>query len=101
MNKFLCSIILILPLAACSSKHWEKPGASQYDTSSARADCVAQSYDKYPVNMKQSFDLDLKSLTKNDPLNSLKIKENDLNQDARDAFVTSCMYKKGWSLVDR
>lgn len=51
--------------------------------------------------MQQSFNLDLKSLTKDDPLNSLKIKENDLNKDAREAFVTSCMYKKGWALVDR
>lgn len=60
--------MLILALAACSSKQW----ASQYDTSNARADCIAQSYDKHPVNMQQSFNLDLKSLTKDDPLNSLK-----------------------------
>ncbi|EEP0998008.1 hypothetical protein HAY25_005120 [Salmonella enterica] len=101
MNKFLYCFVLILPLTACSSKQWVKQGASQYDTSNTRADCIAQSYEKYPVNMQQSFNLDLKSLTKDDPLNSLKIKENDLNKDAREAFSTNCMYKKGWALIDR
>lgn len=28
-----------------------KPGASQYDTSNARADCISQSCEKYPVNI--------------------------------------------------
>lgn len=54
-----------------------KPGASQYDTSNARADCISQSYEKYPVNMQPSFNLDLKSLNKDAPLSSLKIKNKD------------------------
>ncbi|EAO8183921.1 hypothetical protein EWO68_13065 [Salmonella enterica] len=55
------------------------PGASQYDTSNARADCISQSYEKYPVNMQPSFNLVLKSLNKDAPLSSLKIKVNNLN----------------------
>ncbi|EBL8184428.1 hypothetical protein DLP63_20640 [Salmonella enterica] len=99
--KILYYIVLTLSLTGCSSKHWVKPGATQYDTSNAHADCAAQSYEKHPVKMQQSVNLDLRSLSKNDPLSSLKIEENDINKDAREAFITSCMYKKGWALTDK
>lgn len=72
MNKFLYCFVLILPLASCSSKQWVKPGASQYDTPNARVDYISQSYEKYPVNIQQSFNLGLKSLNKDAPLNSKK-----------------------------
>ncbi|EBW6040921.1 hypothetical protein A4J19_25380 [Salmonella enterica subsp. enterica serovar Oranienburg] len=101
MKKILYCIILMLPLTGCSSKHWAKPGASQYDTSNAHADCATQSYEKHPVKMQQSVNLDLRSLSKDNPMNSLKIDENDINKEAREAFITSCMYKKGWMLTDK
>lgn len=90
--------MLTLLLTGCSPESWVKPGATPYDTSNAHADCVTKSYDKFPVKMQQSVNLDLRSLSNDNPLNSFRINESDMNKDAREAFITSCMYKKGWAL---
>ncbi|EEW3159005.1 hypothetical protein ID263_004926 [Escherichia coli] len=97
MNKNI--IILITLLTGCSAGHWHKPGATESEMDNARADCQLQAYEKYPVDIKQTFDLDIKSFQKNSPTNALKIKETDKNQQARNAFYKSCMYKKGWHFV--